>query len=220
MKILDGVIATVGHEVRGYWHIVQDTVCLVACILASSASFPYYTRANNLFIFFTVLTLLSFLFKSFRTDLYKKSVKKLGAWGSKYRCFYAIYYPTIAFLCASLGGFKGYSFALIWILSGGTYLVIADQIAREEKDTQDIVADQLTEKITNAKEGCPYCKSKKYTTDYVKELQNLKAKNTCSKCGKHWHQIFKYVDVELLRDEIPVDEQGDEEIGVLQADEM
>ena len=202
MKIIQGTLTKLSHEVRGFWHITQDLVCLTACVLASSSAFPYYTRANNLFIFFTCITFLAFLYKIFRTDLYKKSVMRLGAWGSKYRCFYAVYYPTIAFLCASLGGFKGYAFALIWILSGGTYLVIADGIAKEENKKIEEAGEKIAEKIADAETGCPYCQSNKYKEEYSKEINKLRIKNTCKKCDKIWHQVYNYVDVELKSEDI------------------
>ena len=217
MKITDGIMTIFSHQVRGYWHVAQDTLCLVACVLASSVSFPFYEKANNLFMFFTWMTLIIFFYKILRTDAYEKSVRTLGAWGAKYRCFYAIYYPIVAFLCASLGGFKGYGFALVWIVSGGTYLVVADKIAREEKVKQIAVADEIAGKMKDIESGCPYCKSTKYTEDSAKrELNQLKIKNTCKAkdCGKVWTETYEFVDVELKREDLPIEDTlGDEVFG-------
>lgn len=215
MKIIDGIITVFSHQVRGCWHVIQDMICLCACILASSVSFPYHVRANNLFIFFTWMTLIIFFYKICRTDAYEKSVRTLGAWGAKYRCFYAIYYPMIAFLCASLGGFKGYSFALIWILSGGTYLVVADKIARTEKVKQETVAEEISGKREDAESGCPYCKSQKFTENTCKKIINqLKINNTCRTCGKDWTEVYQFEDIELKREDLPIEDTiGDEVFG-------
>jgi len=207
MKVLDGLLNSISNKIRGLWHIILDVVCLISCLLASCVTFPYYVKANNLFIFLTIINGLVFLFKIFRSDLYTDSVKRLGAWGSKYRCFYAIYYPTIAFICAMMGGFKGYFFAFIWILSGGTYLVFADKIALEESTKKDKVADGIESKIKDAEDGCPYCSSNKFISTYHKSLNALNINNTCKKCKKHWNQIYKYVDMELYREELPPEKE-------------
>jgi len=210
MKITDGIMTVFSNQLRGYWHVIQDMICLVACILASSVSFPYYARANNLFIFFTWMTIIVFFYKIFKTDSYEKSVRSLGAWGSKYRCFYAIYYSTIAFLCASLGGFKGYSFALIWILSGGTYLVVADKIAKEENVKQKTVAENVANEMKDVESGCPYCKSRNYTENSVhKSINQLKIENTCKKCGKDWTEVYNFTELELKREDLAIDDMGD-----------
>jgi len=152
-----------------------------------------------------------FFYKLFRTDLYTNSVRALGAWGSKYRCFYAIYYSVIAFLCASAGGFKGYGFALVWIVSGGTYLVVADKIAREENAKKEEVAIQVEENMDKTEGACPYCKSRKCNPslpEYV--LNNIKIKNQCQKCNKRWTEVYKNIDIELLREDIPEDDEWKE----------
>jgi hypothetical protein len=206
MKIVDDITTVFSHQVRSFWHVIQDMICLGVCILASSSSFPYHARANNLFMFFTALTCIIFFYKLFRTDLYTNSVRTLGAWGAKYRCFYAAYYSVIAFLCASGGGFKGYAFALIWIISGGTYLVVADKIAKEENAKKEEVAKKIEENMSKVEGGCPYCRSRKHNPEkptYI--LDSVKIKNTCKnpKCGKTWTEKYDLVDVELSRDDIP-----------------
>jgi len=177
-------------------------------------------RANNLFIFFTCLVIISFICKVFKIDAYEKSVRDLGVWGSKYRCFYAIYYPTIAFICASSGGFKGYGFALIWVLSGGTYLVIADKIAREENEKQEKVAKHIESQTKDKKDkesGCPYCKSRNYKEVLVhKSINQLRIKNTCNDkdCGKDWTEVYDFAELELKREDLPIDETMGELFGV------
>lgn len=203
MKIVDDITTIFSHQVRSFWHVIQDMICLVVCILASSASFPYHERANNLFMFFTALTCIIFFYKLFRTDLYTKSVRRLGAWGAKYRCFYAIYYSIIAFLCASGGGFLGYSFALIWIISGGTFLVVADKISKEENAKLEEFAQTVGDVRVAMERGCPYCKKNDAKeTKRKREMQNLRLSYTCNKCKKSWTDVFQYVDVELDRTDL------------------
>lgn len=203
MKIIDDITTILSNQVRSFWYIIQDLICLVSCIIASYSLFPFYEKAYNLFIFFTIITLISFLYKVFKTDLYERSVEKLGVWGSFYRCFYAIYYPIIAFTCASWGGFWGYFFAMIWLLSGGTYLVVADKIAREENKKIKTKAEEIIKDIKDISSGCPYCKTYNYTESLPKKsTKSLKIVNVCNECHKEWTEVFNFVDMELRRQDL------------------
>lgn len=204
MKIVDDVTTVFSHQMRTMWHVVQDLACLTVCVFATFTSLPYSAKANNIFVFFTILTSAIFLFKLFRTDLYTNSTRVLGAWGAKYRCFYAMYYSAIAFLCASMGGFKGYLFAAIWIVSGGTYIVVANQIAKEEDKKKEEVAEKIEDGMQRIEGGCPYCHSHKYKEGDVQRVKNdIKIECTCKKCKKHWTEVYQYKDVELRKNEIP-----------------
>jgi len=207
MKIIDSMMTMFSYKVRSYWNIVQDLICLGVCVLASSSAFPYYERANNLFIFFTGITLAVFLYKVFKNESYKESVRVFGAWGAKYRCFYAIYYSTIAYLCASQGGLKGYSFAFIWILSGGSYLTVANKIFNKERESKQENAKKIEEKHMSAEDRCPYCKSNRYKNEApIISRDSLRIKNTCKSkdCNKSWIEVYNKVDLELNEKDIPI----------------
>jgi len=157
-------------------------------------------------MFIMAITGLIFLYQIFRTDLYTNSVRTLGAWGARYRCFYAIYYPVMAFLCASSGGFKGYFFASIWIVSGGTYLIVADKIAKEKNVKKEEASKEIEKERKKIELGCPYCKSENYREKKVKNIKNThKITNLCLKtdCGKEWTEVYEMVDIELNRKDIP-----------------
>jgi len=210
MKIVDNISTIFSYHIRSLWYVIQDMICLSACIGSMIVKFPFQSQANNLFMFFMGLNAIMFFYKIFRTDLYTNSVKLLGAWGIKYRCFYAIYYPVIAFLCASMGGFKGYTFALIWILSGGTYLVVADKIAKEENKKKEGVVQEIEKERKTIENSCPYCKSTNYKEKAIKTIKDInnirRITNICENkdCKKEWVEIYEMVDIELQREDIPL----------------
>jgi len=215
MQLIDTKPEKISLAIRGAWHFIQDIVCLAVCILTVYSPPVIKSRAENLFLFLTIVVAFVLLFKVFRNDEYVKAVEKAGTCGIKYRCFYSIYYTAITFICASQGGFWGYAYAVIWILSGGSYLLAADKIAKDRNDIKEKVAVKIATDKMRGNDNCPYCKSSNYKEAKVEQGISSRIVSFACKskgCKKTWSEVYELTDIQLLRREIPIDKKALKEL--------